>query len=139
MSPHEVRENELDLCKSCITECCASPRRGRTKRLKCINPHIGTWIAWAIPPMSAHRRTRDRIEITRFQLQVVRGPDSPHRVVSTGSELTIGSDPGHPLRLTDPCVSRQHCVLGVSDEGVVCTDLGSTNGTLIAGRRITSA
>jgi transcriptional regulator with GAF, ATPase, and Fis domain len=89
--------------------------------------------------MSTHRLTRDRIEITRFQLQVVRGPDSPHRVVSTGSELTIGSDPGHPLRLTDPCVSRQHCVLRVSDEGVVCTDLGSTNGTLIAGRRITSA
>jgi two-component system, NtrC family, response regulator GlrR len=89
--------------------------------------------------MSTHRLTRDRIEISRFQLQVVRGPDSPHRVVSTGSELTIGSDPGHPLRLTDPCVSRQHCVLRASDEGVVCTDLGSTNGTLIAGRRITSA
>ena len=89
--------------------------------------------------MSTHRLTRDRIEITRFQLNVVRGPDSPHRVVSTGAELTIGSDPGHPLRLTDPCVSRQHCVLRVSDEGVVCTDLDSTNGTRIAGRRITSA
>jgi two-component system, NtrC family, response regulator GlrR len=89
--------------------------------------------------MSTHRISRDRIEINRFQLQVVRGPDSPQRIVSTGSELTIGSDPGHHLRLTDPCVSRQHCVLRVSDEGVVCTDLGSTNGTLIAGRRISSA
>src|SRR5678810_66643 len=101
--------------------------RGRTKRpklhtiahrhLNCL-PH---------PPMSTHRLTRDRIEITRFQLHVVRGPDSPARVVSTGAELTIGSDPGHHLRLTDPCVSRQHCVLRVSDEGVVCTDLDSTN------------
>jgi transcriptional regulator with GAF, ATPase, and Fis domain len=89
--------------------------------------------------MSTHRINRDRIEINRFQLQVVRGPDSPQRVVSTGAELTIGSDPGHHLRLTDPCVSRQHCVLRVSDEGVLCTDLGSTNGTLIASRRITSA
>ncbi|HEX8113883.1 MAG TPA: sigma 54-interacting transcriptional regulator [Kofleriaceae bacterium] len=89
--------------------------------------------------MATHRISRDRIEITRFQLKVVNGPDSPHRVESTGSELTIGSDPGHPLRLTDPCVSRQHCMLRVSDEGVVCTDLGSTNGTLVTGRRITSA
>jgi transcriptional regulator with GAF, ATPase, and Fis domain len=89
--------------------------------------------------MSTHRISRDRIEITRFQLNVIAGPDSPHRIVSTGAELTIGSDPGHPLRLTDPCVSRQHCMLRATDEGVVCTDLGSTNGTVVAGRRITSA
>src|SRR4051812_37425285 len=83
---------------------------------------IGTRIASGIAPMSTHRISRDRIEITRFQLNVIAGPDSPHRVVSTGAELTIGSDPGHPLRLTDPCVSRQHCMLRVTDEGVVCTD-----------------
>src|SRR5215468_11160982 len=98
-----------------------SRRRGRTKRLNTYTRTSAPGLPRA-SPMSTHRLTRDRIEITRFQLHVVSGPDSPHRVVSTGSELTIGTDPGHPLQLTDPCVSRQHCVLRVSDDGVVCPD-----------------
>jgi two-component system, NtrC family, response regulator GlrR len=89
--------------------------------------------------MGTHRISRDRIEITRFRLRVIGGPDAPREVVSIGSELTIGTDQGHHLQLTDPFVSRQHCVLRVGDEGVVCQDLGSTNGTLVAGRSITSA
>jgi two-component system response regulator GlrR len=89
--------------------------------------------------MGTHRISRSRIEITRFRLRVIEGPDAPREVVSTGAELTIGSDRGHHLQLTDPCVSRQHCVLRVSEGGVVCEDLGSTNGTLVADRPITSA
>jgi pSer/pThr/pTyr-binding forkhead associated (FHA) protein len=39
-------------------------------------------------------------------------------------------------RLASPRVSRRHCRLAVDRDGVLVRDLGSTNGTLINGRRI---
>ena len=41
------------------------------------------------------------------------------------------------LLLRDPQVSRAHLALDVADGGVTVTDLGSTNGTLVNGVRIT--
>jgi pSer/pThr/pTyr-binding forkhead associated (FHA) protein len=40
------------------------------------------------------------------------------------------------VRLASPRVSRRHCCLAVDRDGVLVRDLGSTNGTLINGRRI---
>ena len=41
--------------------------------------------------------------------------------------------------LEDPTVSQSHLRLRVTDRGVLATDLGSTNGTMIEGRRVESA
>jgi transcriptional regulator with GAF, ATPase, and Fis domain len=67
------------------------------------------------------------------------GPDAPHTVDSSAAEVTIGSGPDQNLQLTDQYVSRHHCVVRVSDNGLICEDLDSTNGTLVSGVRVTSA
>src|SRR5688500_2714322 len=82
--------------------------------------------------------SRTRYEIDRFAVTVVRGPDAPASVQSNGLELTVGTAEGNELRLTDPAVSRHHCVLAVTSRGVELRDLDSTNGTTLGGYRISS-
>jgi two-component system response regulator GlrR len=65
----------------------------------------------------------------RFAAEVIDGPDRGARFTSTRDELTIGTDAGNELRLTDPAVSRHHCVLRATARGLEVRDLGSTNGT----------
>ncbi|HSR97507.1 MAG TPA: sigma 54-interacting transcriptional regulator, partial [Kofleriaceae bacterium] len=43
------------------------------------------------------------------------------------------------LQLTDQYVSRNHCVIRVGEDGLVCEDLDSTNGTLVGEHRVTGA
>jgi DNA-binding NtrC family response regulator len=83
--------------------------------------------------------TRDRLEIVRFRLRVIAGPDAPLVIDSESCDLNIGTGEGQHLKLNDPCVSRHHCVIRVGDDGLVCDDLGSTNGTFVSGHRIRSA
>ncbi len=89
--------------------------------------------------MATRRMTRDRLEIVRFRLRVIAGPDAPLMIDSEAGDLTIGTEQSQFLRLSDPCVSRHHCVIRVSDDGLVCDDLESTNGTFVSGHRIKSA
>jgi transcriptional regulator with GAF, ATPase, and Fis domain len=58
------------------------------------------------------------------------------RVVSDGAELAIGTNSGNQLVLTDGTVSRHHCQITVDEKGFLLRDLGSANGTWIAGFRI---
>src|SRR5690349_9095250 len=84
--------------------------------------------------------SRTRHDIARFCVTAVRGPDAPTGVcVSSGLELTIGTAEGNDLRLSDPAVSRHHCVLTVTAGGVELRDLGSTNGTTLGGFRVEAA
>jgi DNA-binding NtrC family response regulator len=80
--------------------------------------------------------TRSRYVIEQFTVRVLRGPDAPRAVCSTGIELTIGTSDGNHLRLSDPSVSRHHCVLTATPSGVELRDLESTNGTTLGGHRI---
>ncbi|HLF27216.1 MAG TPA: FHA domain-containing protein [Anaerolineae bacterium] len=50
--------------------------------------------------------------------------------------LTIGRDPSNDLHLDSPVVSRMHAHVERADAGHVLTDLGSTNGTYVNGRRL---
>jgi predicted component of type VI protein secretion system len=62
------------------------------------------------------------------------GPDIP-----TGrAPIIVGRHPHCDVRLRSPRVSRRHCCLTEVDGAVVVRDLGSTNGTLINGRRVGS-
>jgi len=56
-----------------------------------------------------------------------------------GARMTIGKAPGNDLVLADDTVSRQHCELVRTAEGVEVKDLGSTNGTRIDGTRVQEA
>ncbi len=52
--------------------------------------------------------------------------------------LEVGSGADVGLRLEHPTVSRRHARLESREEGVWVTDLGSSNGTRVAGRRLST-
>jgi transcriptional regulator with GAF, ATPase, and Fis domain len=56
-----------------------------------------------------------------------------------GEGLRIGKAPDNDLVLSDDTVSRHHCELARTAEGVRVRDLGSTNGTRVQGARVTEA
>jgi pSer/pThr/pTyr-binding forkhead associated (FHA) protein len=51
-------------------------------------------------------------------------------------EFVFGRGPECHVRPNSPSVSRQHCLLRVTAEGVLIRDLASTNGTLVNGTRL---
>jgi two-component system, NtrC family, response regulator GlrR len=77
-----------------------------------------------------------RYRVARLKVRVVRGRDRGAVAVADGTELTIGSARGNDLRLSDPAVSRHHCLIEATPEGARIRDLGSTNGVLLAGCRV---
>ena len=56
-----------------------------------------------------------------------------------GSVRTIGRSPGAEFMLDAALVSRLHCRLSASGDGLQVQDLDSTNGTFVNGKRITAA
>ncbi|MCU0662144.1 MAG: sigma 54-interacting transcriptional regulator [Myxococcota bacterium] len=79
------------------------------------------------------------IETVQLEVRVVEGPGAPARCVLPDAGLTIGTSPACGFVLQDPSVSRQHLELCPEGDGVRVRDLGSTNGTLVSGSRITDA
>ena len=51
---------------------------------------------------------------------------------------TIGRAPDNSLVLDDPLVSKHHARVDITDQGLILTDLGSTNGIYMAGQRVPS-
>lgn len=74
-------------------------------------------------------------------------PDQPRlRVGQAGDAFpltqpvtVVGRGADSDLRINDPGVSRRHCEFRKSAEGVVLSDLGSTNGTTVNGRQVSRA
>jgi transcriptional regulator with GAF, ATPase, and Fis domain len=58
---------------------------------------------------------------------------------SVGESVSVGTDPGNDLVLTDTAVSRFHCEVVVQPDGVHLRDLGSKNGTALDGLRVYDA
>jgi len=73
------------------------------------------------------------------RLVVVRGPDTGASVRLESEETTVGTGAGATLVLTDATVSRHHVSLQALADGWLVTDLDSTNGTRLDGRRIRAA
>jgi transcriptional regulator with PAS, ATPase and Fis domain len=96
----------------------------------------------ALAPLTltlARHAGRDAVEIPGLVL-VVRSPGAAERVepIRLGA-IVIGSSAEADIRLADGGVSRAHCELRLGPEGVVVRDLGSKNGTAIAGVRVREA
>jgi pSer/pThr/pTyr-binding forkhead associated (FHA) protein len=62
------------------------------------------------------------------------GPD----ILVDGALVLLGRDPGCDVRLESCRVSRIHCCLSRDRDEILVRDLGSTNGTMINGRRVES-
>ena len=84
-------------------------------------------------------RHRDRIEVRRFRLVVTAGPDAGTSFDSRGEQAVIGSHETADLRLEDRAVSRFHCEIRLGEDSVRLRDLGSSNGTRIAGIAVVDA
>jgi signal transduction histidine kinase/ActR/RegA family two-component response regulator len=63
-----------------------------------------------------------------------------HRQYELDDVATLGRDPGNAIVLADPTVSRRHAEIRRGEDGRYrLTDLGSTHGTWVAGRRVREA
>ncbi len=80
-----------------------------------------------------------RVDRRRFRLAVTGGVDAGAATVCADDTLTLGTARGNGLVLTDNAVSRHHARIEVHDQGIYLRDLKSTNGTFLAGLRITGA
>ena len=77
--------------------------------------------------------------MSQFEL-VISSEDGGERRLDVESKgLIIGRSPDADILLADALVSRQHARVYPGGEGVVVEDLGSRNGVLISGERITKA
>ena len=81
-------------------------------------------------------RARPAALMLRHYLVVAAPEAAPRTVPIEGAGLTIGRLPPCDLLLPGGEVSRQHCRIDVAGGEASITDLGSTNGTFVDGRRL---
>lgn len=68
---------------------------------------------------------------------LIRQPDNTVRSFPvSGEKITIGRNPENTLQLEHPLVSRHHADIQVDPQGLVITDVGSANGTMIGADRL---
>jgi transcriptional regulator with GAF, ATPase, and Fis domain len=67
------------------------------------------------------------------RLLAVSGPLRESTFVLVNDEVTVGRDGSNQLAISDPSLSRRHCVLVRDAEGYKIRDLGSRNGTFVNG------
>ena len=76
------------------------------------------------PPDAATRRSRGprTLALPKVRLKVLKGPDKGTVVTLEQDEILIGGADGAQLRLTDPTVSRNHCVIRLTAKGPLLRD-----------------
>lgn len=102
-------------------------------------PALARGLAGAVPvEPEALRTARRRVDGPRLRhaLLVATPEAAPRRVALDGPAITIGRLPPCDLLLPGADVSRQHCRLELAGQELRITDLHSTNGTLVDGRRL---
>jgi pSer/pThr/pTyr-binding forkhead associated (FHA) protein len=72
----------------------------------------------------------------RASLRVVSAGALANQEFTVGNEATVGRGQGCQVQLNDPMVSQLHARLFRSDRGLHVEDLGSTNGTVLNGRKV---
>ena len=78
------------------------------------------------------------MEGTGAELVLLTGSKESHRVRLRAQGHVVGRSPDSDISIDDPYASEFHARVGLQDGKVVVHDLGSTNGTYVNGRRVTS-
>jgi pSer/pThr/pTyr-binding forkhead associated (FHA) protein len=79
-----------------------------------------------------------RVQGSGAELVILTGSQESLRVKLRAAGHVVGRSPEADITIDDPYSSEFHARVGISDGKVVVHDLGSTNGTYINGRRVTS-
>lgn len=95
--------------------------------------------AFQTRPVTVAGRRGIELSTQGFTFTVQSGPDLGAELRLSGPAITVGTEDTCELVLTDITASRRHVLFKLSREGIVAEDLGSTNGTWLAGVRIRSA
>jgi uncharacterized protein YpmB len=69
-------------------------------------------------------------------LRFLNGPLTGQLINLREGSNTLGRSPDCNIPLSHPGVSKKHCILHVSDTGIVLEDLGSSNGCFINGLKV---
>jgi transcriptional regulator with GAF, ATPase, and Fis domain len=70
------------------------------------------------------------------RLLVISGPLKDSTISLAEGEVTIGREASNGIAITDPSVSRKHCLLSGRDGKFLVRDLDSRNGTLVNGTAV---
>jgi pSer/pThr/pTyr-binding forkhead associated (FHA) protein len=70
------------------------------------------------------------------KMKVVQGKPHGSYLEFPEGEFVVGRGPECHVRPNSELISRQHCLLRVRGSVIVVRDLGSTNGTLVNGKRL---
>jgi hypothetical protein len=74
-----------------------------------------------------------------WTVRVVQGPSALMGItVGVSGPIVIGRSPGADIVIGDDFVSAKHTRISPAGDGVVIEDLGSTNGTVVNGQRLTA-
>jgi DNA-binding NtrC family response regulator len=84
-------------------------------------------------PSTVTHELRRFVTVPTLGVDVIEGPDAGKSVTVDRETLSVGTATGNDLVLGDETVSRYHLELVRSERGVRILDLGSTNGTVVAG------
>ena len=91
--------------------------------------------------------TRQSLHLRRVMLRVQTGPATGREFATDKERIRIGNarvppgrdGSGNDVALDDKKVSRFHCEIALTDKGWLLTDLDSTNGTWLDGKRVERA
>ncbi len=74
--------------------------------------------------------------VMNLKLLIIQGKPAGKHLALTRDKYYIGRGPECDIRLDSELVSRQHCLLRVTDEAIILRDLASRNGTLVNGKLV---
>jgi transcriptional regulator with GAF, ATPase, and Fis domain len=81
----------------------------------------------------------DTLRVHKTKLLVVSGPLQGREFVISKDVFTVGSGSHNDLVLDDSTISKRHCEISIDQTGYQIRDLGSTNGTVVQGVKVSSA
>jgi len=122
----------------------ACPSCGKT--FEAVNPQIAT-LRFETTRKSAPTGTLEYSEEGRLltlpqdkqiSLRVLEGSEAGTIFAVAKPRVTIGRS-NVDIVINDRVVSRQHCALEISEDGVLLRDLGSTNGTIVGSELVQTA
>jgi predicted RNA-binding Zn-ribbon protein involved in translation (DUF1610 family) len=88
-----------------------------------------------LPPPDPGIRLPDKLKVV---LSILTGPSKGERHALTKSRVVLGRK-GADIPLSDPEISRHHCLLEVRDTYINLKDMDSTNGTFYDEERVRAA